>query len=450
MIISYSKGTKTYNLYDLKKVRSKNIFTVIVGKNGSGKSRLLNGIIEPFLAPDLFRDHAKTKASEIAFTQPPQKIIAVSTSPYDKFPISKPYFLNKKYSIDNNDTKSNYSYVGIRDIRSSDFSLGFMSKIIKELLYVQFEKEDYGKIVRVLNYLGYSDELFLTFEIVITRGQINKLLDSPKHEYILQDIFMYRGPGKINISFFDFPTRSSYLEKLDKLCAILEKYNLRHFKGRQQVIMNAKFIQSDIQMDDLLFLMEAGIVKLRDVGIRKLSSQKVYRISEASSGEQCIFTTFLGISSNIVDNSLIVIDEPEISLHPEWQEKYITLLIDTFQNYKNCHFIIATHSPQLVSRLSTENCYVLQMDNGELKNAADIANNSVDFQLANVFESPGFKNEYLARISFSIISKVGKTNKFDKEDLNNFEVLKSQIKNLQKNDPILGLFELIKELRRNG
>lgn len=440
MIVSYSKGNKIYEFCKPLTESSNNIFTVIVGKNGSGKSRLLNDIIENFIPPGLVRKHANNKSGQLEYTISPSKIIAVSTSPYDKFPILRPKYINPMP----NDL---YSYVGIRDVRSYDFSLGFMSKIIKELLYIHFRgNEDFNKIIGVLNYLGYSEELFITFEFGSSLSQVRRFLDSSRSEDDFRDFMMRSPANRINRYFFDNGNKFDY-EKLERLHKIFENYDFGRRKLTPTVTLNARHIHSDIEIEDLFFLMESGIARLKDVSILKLETDKVYRISDASSGEQCIFTTFLGIACNIVDNSLIVIDEPEISLHPEWQERYITLLMETFQNYKNCHFIIATHSPQLVSRLSTKNCFILQMDNRELKSGEEIANNSIDFQLANVFNSPGFKNEYLARISFSIISKVGKTNKFDEEDLKNFALLKSQIKNLQKNDPIVGLFELIKELR---
>lgn len=59
-----------------------------------------------------------------------------------------------------------------------------------------------------------------------------------------------------------------------------------------------------------------------------------FSIKDASSGEQSIILSILGIASKIKDNSLICIDEPEICLHPEWQEKYIEILTQTFTNYK--------------------------------------------------------------------------------------------------------------------
>ncbi|WP_102978432.1 ATP-binding protein [Chryseobacterium scophthalmum] len=435
MIVSYKKGNKLYEFYNLDRENSENIYTIIVGKNGSGKSRLLNEIIENFIPINLIKRHGNSKTGELKVIEKPNKIIAVSTSPYDKFPLIRPQYYEPILN-------TFYSYIGIRDVKSFDISLGFMSKIIKELLYIRLGKEgNYKKIINVLKYLGYSDELLITFEIGTTNVQVKRFLED-------QDLNnLSRGPSKINRYFFEDEHK---IEKIEKLKTIFFEYDFRKVKRTPTVTINIDQIYSEMHIDDLLFLIESGVARLKDVEIMKLETDRIHKISDASSGQQCIFTTFLGIACHIEDNSLIVIDEPEISLHPEWQERYITLLMETFQNYKNCHFIIATHSPQIIARLSEPNCFILQMDNMELKNGHEMANNSVDFQLANVFNTPGFKNEYLARISFSIISKVGKTNKFDDEDINNFELLKSQIKNLQSNDPIRGLFELIKELRRNG
>ncbi|WP_267406087.1 MULTISPECIES: ATP-binding protein [unclassified Chryseobacterium] len=438
MIVRYKKGNKIYNFYEPKRNNHQNIYTVIVGKNGSGKSRLLNEVIEYFrLERDLFN------TNDLEFLSIPKKIIAVSTSPYDKFPIIND---QRKYDYE----YKNYSYVGIRDLKTSNFSLGFMSKIINQLLNIRNnDSKQFSKIIQVLNYLEYSEDIHLVFEIRLLNNQIKRLFEADVLEHEFMEILSKTGFYKPNFSFFK-DAESDELNKvrIDKLLKILHSYNFGGRKRIYEAVVNSSSTDSEIEINDLIFLMDSGLAKLRDVGLKKLKSNKIHQISDASSGQQCIFTTLVGIACNISDNSLILIDEPEISLHPEWQEKYITLLIETFQNYKNCHFIIATHSPQLISKLSTENCYILQMDNQELMNANEYANNSIDFQLANIFNSPGFKNEYLSRISFSIISKVGKTKKFDEEDVKNYNVLKSQIKFLHKNDPIISLFNLIKELKK--
>ncbi|WP_291148690.1 ATP-binding protein [Flavobacterium sp. UBA7680] len=450
MINTFKKGNKSYNLYDNNYHKNQNIFTVIVGKNGTGKSRLLNDIISNFV-PVREGRHVDIVVSykeklnpkiDLEFSKTPDKIIAVSTSPYDKFPLPPifgPINLENEY----------YSYIGIRDLRTTNFSMGFMSKIIGQLLYIRsIDSYHFSKIIEVLNYLGYSEELHIAIDFRILRSQIQLLLNSDDPEKDFLNIFLRTNNlHRPYSSFFKNEDDSLNIERLNRLLSILDQIKEKR-KTVYNLILNSTIIDSELKIDDILFLIEAGIVKLRDVGLRKLNTDNIYKISEASSGEQCIFTTLIGISCNIADNSLILIDEPEISLHPEWQERYITLLIETFQNFKNCHFIIATHSPQLISKLSIENCYILQMDTKELKNAKYYANNSIDFQLANVFNSPGFKNEYLSRIAFSIISKVGKNKKFDEDDLKNYQLIKSQIKFLQENDPIVHLYNLIKDLKK--
>jgi predicted ATP-dependent endonuclease of OLD family len=48
-------------------------------------------------------------------------------------------------------------------------------------------------------------------------------------------------------------------------------------------------------------------------------------------------------------NSLILIDEPEISLHVSWQKKFITDLMDII-DLNQFDVVLATHSPQLIGR----------------------------------------------------------------------------------------------------
>ncbi|MGM8899297.1 MULTISPECIES: AAA family ATPase [unclassified Psychrobacter] len=77
----------------------------------------------------------------------------------------------------------------------------------------------------------------------------------------------------------------------------------------------------------------------------RLSSGKAISYRSLSSGERQVVFIFLKIINGSVDNSLILMDEPEISLHLSWQEKLlteITKLNDTSQ------IIIVTHSPAMV------------------------------------------------------------------------------------------------------
>lgn len=51
-----------------------------------------------------------------------------------------------------------------------------------------------------------------------------------------------------------------------------------------------------------------------------------------------------------LDGALILIDEPETSLHPKWQKKYVQFLMDVFTGL-DIQFVIATHSPYILQGL---------------------------------------------------------------------------------------------------
>lgn len=76
--------------------------------------------------------------------------------------------------------------------------------------------------------------------------------------------------------------------------------------------------------------------------------KRVLSAKELSSGEQHQLVLFyeLIFSSSGVD--LFLIDEPEISLHVEWQRRFLDDLVKV-QKLTNANFIIATHSPQIIN-----------------------------------------------------------------------------------------------------
>jgi len=71
-------------------------------------------------------------------------------------------------------------------------------------------------------------------------------------------------------------------------------------------------------------------------------------ISDLSSGEKQIVFRLGFILKNLdtIDNGTVFIDEPEISLHPEWQLRFKRVLLEIFAG-KNVQIFIATHSPYI-------------------------------------------------------------------------------------------------------
>lgn len=450
LIKSYRLKNRTIDFIDERRVNThKNIFTIIVGKNGTGKSSLLNSIVREFLGEDkrrVYRDlelgfESNLWNGKIESYLIPEQIIAVSTSPFDKFPINRQF----------NDV-SNYTYLGLRDLMSANFGLAYMNKIFASLVQsVLFRNAQAIDLNKVLDYLGYRESIHAHLNINSSKRVLKELIESENPiEFIQTNRFTPL--RNFNRRFFYDENEEIDLEKVNhiKYLAHVIIENKLGFECNMVINNSRVHVNNGYELleNDILFLIQSGFLRLKNIGLESKSNDRIFSIKDASSGEQSVILSILGIASKICDNSLICIDEPEVCLHPEWQEKYIQILIATFASYNNCHFIIATHSPQIVSRLSPENCFITSIENGHLMYADDFINNSVDFQLANVFNSPGFKNEYLSRIALNIFTKVGKKKKFDEDDLLKLKLLNSQIEFMALNDPIRNIVEAIKEMSK--
>ena len=86
------------------------------------------------------------------------------------------------------------------------------------------------------------------------------------------------------------------------------------------------------------------------------SSGKKFGINELSSGEKQLFLRTLAIKMLEPENSIIMIDEPELSLHPKWQQK----IVDVYRKIgRNNQIILATHSPHILGSVEKENIILL-------------------------------------------------------------------------------------------
>lgn len=74
------------------------------------------------------------------------------------------------------------------------------------------------------------------------------------------------------------------------------------------------------------------------------------------------------IGNGIANNLIILIDEGEMTLHPEWQKKYINYLIEFLEkNFsQNIHLILTTHSPFILSDIPKQ--HLVFLENGKQKN----------------------------------------------------------------------------------
>ncbi|MFG1993408.1 AAA family ATPase [Actinoplanes sp. NPDC048988] len=70
---------------------------------------------------------------------------------------------------------------------------------------------------------------------------------------------------------------------------------------------------------------------------------------QLSSGEQHELVLIYDLLFNVGPKSLVLIDEPELSLHVAWQQRFLSD-ITQISDINGLYFVVATHSPQIVHK----------------------------------------------------------------------------------------------------
>ena len=157
---------------------------------------------------------------------------------------------------------------------------------------------------------------------------------------------------------------------------------------------------------DIRELVRARFLRLVSVTLNSLEGEKV-ELLELSSGELHLLSGFLGLAAFLTDGCLVLIDEPENSLHPEWQMRYVEMLEKVVSQYRGCHYVIATHAPLIVSGVADKNSKILRLDQEPIEvSSRAVSDASPDATLLTAFEvvTPG--NNFLKQLVLEAMALV--------------------------------------------
>jgi AAA15 family ATPase/GTPase len=84
-----------------------------------------------------------------------------------------------------------------------------------------------------------------------------------------------------------------------------------------------------------------------------------FNIENLSTGEKTLLSKMLYLYLETPKGKVILIDEPETSLHPSWQNKILTFY-ENFAKLNNNQIIIATHSPHIIGSAKNEYLRILR------------------------------------------------------------------------------------------
>lgn len=230
-------------------------------------------------------------------------------------------------------------------------------KLLRKTMGVLIENNQYFNISklgkRVFPFFKWSKEEKYIPRIVYLPTEINfNKLEVKTRSYKPNDYFYYLVDQNI---INDIP---SYLVSL--VNSEIYKYEELPIKEAIKKIcdeINSIFSLIDIDVEMV------GVKKDEsNIPIFKNKMGAEFDINSLSSGEKQLFVRALTLKMLDINNSIVLIDEPEISLHPKWQQKIVKI----YENIgENNQIIIATHSPHIVSSVKAESLKLLtKSENG--------------------------------------------------------------------------------------
>lgn len=331
---------KLFGIFDHTiRLNQEDRITIIHSPNGFGKTAILRLI------------HAIFSGSHSEISSIPYKIIKVVfdtnvTLLFEKDDLDPIIIYWSFFNGDKSSEKVRLEWVSpLTDITSSIKTVFVSIERIRfekthQLRYEIEEKtKDYSTLTQSLE-STYPLRLVEKKEVFDIENLKNKLRNIENRQKDLVSAGLFDAQNIPNPSFIDKVDDSTqmalslYVEDMEKKFAIFDEIE-------EKVEILKEIINSRFLYKKMLVSKNEGIYFVNDTG-EKLS------FGELSSGEQHELVLFYELLFETKENSLILIDEPEISLHVEWQSKFLK---DLARAAKNSMFdvLLATHSPQIIA-----------------------------------------------------------------------------------------------------
>lgn len=417
--------------------------SVVIGPNGSGKSRMLSRIVDelcfidalrnskPFLAKsgpiEQARIEYRIDGKNCVISRTGRNLTctlngtsaSISDLPFPKRVAAVAHLPNDKFRFLRSEASDFYSYLGLRQATNLTTTGALETKVIQSLL-VGFSKKDFAlRLQEWLRLAGISNDVAL--------------------EITLED------PDLLNYSFDNFSKSASTIVKkrsvslrnsnlvddqewhtdLDNIWLLFQELrsldwsgNAAHPSVSVELLSLSKPNRERIWIDGVDAARRRRLFRNLSLLIRKEGVS--HHFSDLSSGEQHLIGTNARLLAELEPDSLVFIDEPEISLHPEWQIKYIPTLLNSLAATPSTHVVIATHSHFMVSDLDSEKSTLITSSNQDGKFKlfdGEVYGRSPENILYRVFGVATTGNSYVEGDLHSALQMLSKPESIDLREL---------------------------------
>ncbi len=355
--------------------------TAIVGENGSGKSSLLTGITNHKLIV-----YNKSNFYSNDFKGATCNVELLEHNRVEDYEI---LYLDFDL-IKINETKGWWDYFNL-NIYDKNLYTRVENGIVGDTSFniLKFRENFYNLIIEHRKLFHSQLFFFEPIEITLSAYLHETNSQSPQFKHInelIKNVQNYHLDSKERFLVFLYSNISmqvnleiSRIEKVEDITSIEEEilknptHNLENIKeiykffealspyiDKPKISIEEFSIIYHEHKNAFLKLIEIGYLH---VGLNDCMGRQYFDLSQ---GERKLFTEMLMIFDAITkskkDDIFLVLDEPDIALHPLWQKKYLNELIHMLSNFsgKKFHIIITSHSPFILSDLPKENIIFLE------------------------------------------------------------------------------------------
>lgn len=377
-ILSPDGKVNIINVGSFKDAKSLPLYSVLIGTNGTGKSILMKDIVDFFIDlrvcangtdPKIslankgrlkgIRYHIDGLECEVIRLEKSYlakidgyiralkdlrlpSIVACHFGAFDKLPTQKVNgSAQTKYDV------PYYKYVGAH-VNGSMISSSAIAFRLLFALNEQMDKRQRQNICSILDFIGYEHRISLSYSVVMKSKKDGVVIEDIKKEVDDDndyDTYSRQEKNEIVNKLYTFYKNKSSAPKT------IYDYDIDFDSSSGGSLEELQFIY---KLKKYRFINSANVI---------FHKQGVDITSEdLSSGEFAMLSTVLSISAAANDpHTLVLLDEPELSLHPNWQMTLIDNLDRALAN-QVCHLLIATHSHMLVSDLPMKRSAVTQIE----------------------------------------------------------------------------------------
>ena len=444
------------------------LYSVLIGTNGVGKSMLMKEIVDFFVdlhayvnnsvqrvssankgrlrgigyhidgAECVVVRHGKGYLTTIDKHVRPVRdlrlpsIVACHFGAFDKFPTQKVNgTAQTRYDV------ACYKYVGAH-VNGSIIS---SSAIAFRLLFALNERMDDRQrenIRSILDFIGYDHRVSLSYTMVMKSRK-----DGTAQKTIRQRV----DKDYANLGEKERNEKSTQLDNF---------YKKKTSTGNNQFTYDIEFddaTDTGNAMDELQYIYKLKQCDLVNNNVNVIFHKHGHDITsdDMSSGEFAMLSTVLSVTAAANDpHTLILLDEPELSLHPNWQMTLIDNLDRALKN-QACHLMIATHSHMLVSDLPMKRASVTQIEkteDGGLESntiAESTYGWSAEEVLLKVFKTATDRNRYFGERIGKLLEQMGNNTISPKEVKEELGELQEISMHLSDVDPMKMILNTIVE-----